>query len=56
MNKWQTQQAFWGSFGIPAYDDQTVFTEGELPAYPHITYESFGGNMGQETQVSVSLW
>ena len=56
MDKWQSQQAFWSSFGIDAYDDQTEFTEGSLPAYPHITYESFTGTMGQEASISASIW
>ena len=56
MDKWQTQQAFWESFGIPAYDEQTVFTKDDRPAYPHIKYESFGGNLGQEATLSASVY
>ena len=56
MNKWEAQQEFWGSFGIPAYDEQTIFTEGDQPALPHITYQSFGGNLGQTVTLSASLW
>lgn len=56
MDKWATQQGFWASFGIPAYDEQTVFTEGKAPALPHITYQSFGGNLGQTATLSASLW
>lgn len=56
MDKWQAQQAFWESFGLPAYDDQTAFTEGDLPAYPHITYQSFGGSMGETATITASLW
>lgn len=56
MNAWQAQQNFWSSFGLPAYDDQTVFTKGDMPAYPHITYESFGGFLGQSTTLTASLW
>jgi hypothetical protein len=56
MDNWQAQQAFWESFGWPAYDDQTTFTEDDLPAYPHITYESADGDFGAETQLAVHLW
>ena len=56
MDNWQAQQAFWSSFGWPAYDDQTTFTEGDAPAYPHITYESADGNFGSEMQLSIHLW
>lgn len=56
MDKWQAQQTFWNGFGWPAYDDQTTFTEDDLPAFPHITYESADGSFGTATTLSVSLW
>lgn len=56
MDNWQAQQAFWSSFGWPAYDDQTTFTEGDQPAYPHITYESADGDFGAEMQLAIHLW
>lgn len=55
-DKWQAQDAFWNSFGMLAFDDQMVFTEGNEPQYPYITYESFGGVMDQGTTLSVNLW
>lgn len=56
MNKWQSQQQFWESFGLPAYDENTYFTKGERPAYPHITYQAISGVMGQIASVSASIW
>lgn len=56
MDKWQTLQAFWESFGIPAYDEQTSFTEGEEPSFPHITYEGATGMLDQTMTLSASLW
>ena len=56
MDKWQTQNEFWNSFDIPAYDDQTSFTAKDSPAYPHITYQSFGGHLGDGATVTASLW
>ena len=56
MDSWQAQHAFWSSFEWPAYDDQTTFTEDDLPAYPHITYESADGDFGGETELSIHLW
>lgn len=53
---WQAQNQFWNSFTWKAYDDQTIFTEGDLPAYPHITYESASGAFGTEATLSVHLW
>lgn len=56
MDKWQTLQAFWESFGMPAYDEQTTFTEGEEPAFPHITYEGTTGIFEQTLSLNASLW
>lgn len=50
---WQAQDAFWNMFDIPAYDDQTI---DEGIGYPHMTYESFDGQMGQRTSLSINLW
>lgn len=56
MDNWQAQHNFWSSFEWPAYDDQTTFTEDDLPAYPHITYESADGDFGGQTQLAIHLW
>jgi hypothetical protein len=56
MDKWVAQQRFWSSFGIPAYDEQTFFTKGDQPSYPHIKYQSFGGGFDQTATLSASLW
>lgn len=56
MDKWQTQHQFWSSFGIPAYDEQTSFTKGEAPSFPHLTYEGMTGIFNQTMRVSASLW
>lgn len=56
MDNWQAQHNFWSGFGWPAYDDQTTFTKDDLPAYPHITYESADGDFAAQTQLAVHLW
>ena len=53
---WQIQYQFWNSFGIPAYDENTVFDEDEMPAYPHITYEAQNGIWNQNLSLSASIW
>lgn len=52
-NKWQAQQTFWSSFGIPAYDENTVPDGATMP---YITYEAVGGDLGAQTTISASLW
>lgn len=53
---WQIQDQFWNSFGIPAYDENTVFDKDEMPAYPHITYEAQNGIWNQNLSLSASIW
>lgn len=52
-DKWQAQQTFWSSFGIPAYDENTVPAGATMP---YLTYEAVGGNFEQLATVSASLW
>lgn len=53
---WQVQDAYWNSFGLPAFDDQTKFDPDGGAGYPHITYESFSGVLDQQTSLSINLW
>ena len=56
MNNFQALQSFWESFGVDAYDEQTLFTDSAAPAYPHITYESFSGTWEARRTMSANLW
>ena len=56
MNNWQALQQFWEGFDIDAYDEQTAFTHGTSPAYPHLTYESVSGTWESRRTLSASLW
>lgn len=56
MDNWQALQSFWGSFEWPAYDEQTAFPEGYMPAFPHITYESGDGDFGRVAFLVAHLW
>lgn len=56
MDNFQAIQAFWEMFGVDAYDEQTTFDEGDLPAFPHITYESFSGTWESARTMSAHLW
>lgn len=56
MDSWQALHAFWAGFDVPAYDEQTIFAEGDSPAYPHITYESAAGTNGNTELLTASLW
>ena len=56
MNNYQALQSFWDMFGVDAYDENTYFTEDEMPAYPHITYESFSGTWEASRTQPAHLW
>lgn len=53
MNRWQAQQEFWSSFGVPAYDSRTVAFNAEMP---YITYDAISSNIGSVKDVNASLW
>ena len=53
MDKQQTLQTFWSSFGIPAYDETSVPDDAKLP---YVTYEVLTDNFGNMLSCSASLW
>lgn len=56
MDKFQALQSFWESFGLPAYDENTVPTGDSAPALPYITYDAITSNFGSTVALSGSLW
>jgi len=56
MDKFQALQSFWSSFGIPAYDENTVPSGDDRPSYPYITYDAVVGNLGDFVAMSASIW
>lgn len=56
MDKFQVLQSFWGSFGIPAYDVNTVPTGDNRPSLPYITYNVVVSDLGSPVAMSASLW
>lgn len=53
MDKWQGQQAYWSSFGLATYDENTV---PESATMPYLTYEAVSGSLDGVMSVSASLW
>lgn len=49
---------FFSSFGIPAYEENSIYDTTEELNFPYLTYElkSDSWNDGQNVPVSVSLW
>lgn len=47
---------FWSSFGLPAYDENTVPTGDDAPELPYITYEVQTDNINHPVMMTASLW
>lgn len=61
MNKIQTLHSFWSSFGIPAFDENSVPDEQDRirlygSAFPYITYEVSSDDFGNAIAQTASLW
>lgn len=56
MDKEQAIHNFWSSFGLPAYDEQTIPSGPDSPKPPYITYEVVVGNIENAVSLSASLW
>lgn len=53
MNKAQSLQDFWSSFGIKAYDENSV---PEKTEYPYLTYSAITDSLENIIPMSASIW
>lgn len=53
VDKWRALQAFWESFGVPAYEQMSVPRDAELP---YITYNGVVGALDERILMSISIW
>lgn len=53
MDKAQAIQSFWENFGLPAYDEQTVPKDAEMP---YITYSVTTDSLDKVVNLSGSVW
>lgn len=53
MDKTQALNYFWSSFGLNAYDEQTVPEDATMP---YITYETVTGGFDEQLALTASLW
>ena len=52
-DRWQAQYNFWSSFGVDAYEENSVPVGA---AYPYITYETYDAPWSGDVAVSASIW
>lgn len=53
MDKAQAIDNFWNSFGLPAYDENTVPQNAEIP---RITYNIVSDSLGSPVSMTASVW
>ena len=56
MTKEQALTKFWESFGLTAYDENSVPSGENKPTYPYITYNVVTGSFGSNLALTASLW
>ena len=56
MTKAAALQNFFSSFGLPAYEESSVPTGADAPAFPYLTYSVVTGSLGEECALSLNLW
>ena len=60
MTKEEALYNFWSSFGLPAYEENSVYamaSQGNAPVLPYITYEVVTDSFdGGSTSLTASLW
>ena len=55
MDKYQAQYSFWSSFGVPAYEENSV-PDAKRNTFPYITYEAVNAGFDENTAVNASIW
>ena len=53
MDKAQAIHSLWSSFGLPAYDEQTVPQDAKMP---YITYRVASDSIGNVVNLNASIW
>ena len=56
MTKEQSLYEFWNSFGIQAFEENSVPTGEEAPKFPYITYQVVIDSFDNQVQLTASLW
>lgn len=56
VSKAKTYDAFWKSFGLSAYEENSVPTGKKKPSMPYITYEAATGTFNETIMLNASIW
>lgn len=53
MDRWEVQFDFWSSFGLPAYEQNSVPEDALMP---RITYEAAVGGFDEPVSITAQIW
>lgn len=53
LDKWSVQKVYWSSFGLPAYEENTVPDDAVMP---YLTYQAVNGQLGGVPNASANLY
>ena len=53
LDKWSAQKVYWSSFGLPAYQEDTVPDDAKMP---YLTYQPVNGQLGGTLNASAHLY
>lgn len=56
MTKAEAIYSFFSGFGLTAYEQNTIPTGEDAPAYPFLTYSFSSGEFGYEVNLTCELW
>lgn len=56
MTKAAALYAFWSGFGLTAYEETSVPTGQDAPAFPYITYQVVTDGFGGDVALTASVW
>lgn len=57
VDRWEALYAFWSSFGVAAYEENSVPTDPDhRPDYPYITYEASVSPFDSDVLLAASIW
>lgn len=55
MDRWEAQYSFWASFGVPAYEENSVPDLDEV-TFPYITYQAVSSPFDGDAMINASIW
>lgn len=55
MDRWEALYQFWSSFGVPAYEENSV-PDLDQVTFPYITYEAKVGGWEEPVACTASIW